>query len=231
MLPDEERVGADQEDAYHRLLARLSHQSVVKHYDAYADIPWDDPAYAIDPATPGSRSPSTILSGPRRGTAPAAGDAGAPRAAHVRDLHRIGWSFESILKRGMLEFVSALPDDAPEFRYAYHEIIEEAQHSLIFHEFVRRSGLEVRPPRLLGLGQHRVPRLGRRFPELFFMLVSAARTPSTGSAAPATQRAATAPAASSASAASTSPRKRVTWRSPVTTCAAPCRDFASASCS
>jgi hypothetical protein len=56
---------------------------------------------------------------------------------------RIGADFESVLKRGLLEFTEGLPAGAPEMRYAYHEIIEEAQHSLMFHEFVRRSGLEV----------------------------------------------------------------------------------------
>src|SRR5690606_22600373 len=51
-LPQEERERVDADEAYHRLLARLSHQSVVKHFDAYADVPWDDPAYAIDPSDP-----------------------------------------------------------------------------------------------------------------------------------------------------------------------------------
>ena len=47
-----------------------------------------------------------------------------------------------MLKRGLLEFASTLPNGAPEFRYAYHEIIEEAQHSLMFQEFVNRSGFD-----------------------------------------------------------------------------------------
>ena len=34
-------------DAYQALLARLSHQSVVKHFDAYADIAWDSTAFEI----------------------------------------------------------------------------------------------------------------------------------------------------------------------------------------
>ncbi len=51
-LPEEEQQRVDAEEAYRRFLARLSHQSVVKHYDAYADIPWDDPAYAVDPDDP-----------------------------------------------------------------------------------------------------------------------------------------------------------------------------------
>jgi alkylated DNA repair dioxygenase AlkB len=50
-VPDEERARRRQE-SYPQLVARLSHQSVVKHFDAYADIPWDDPAYRIDPEDP-----------------------------------------------------------------------------------------------------------------------------------------------------------------------------------
>ena len=43
---------------------------------------------------------------------------------------KAGLQFESILKRGLLEYAFLLPDHSPEFRYAYHEVIEEAQHSL-----------------------------------------------------------------------------------------------------
>src|SRR5437879_6702876 len=73
-----------------------------------------------------------------------------PQGVRARiGLHRIaasmktGLQFESILKRGLLEYASKLPNGAPEFRYAYHEVIEEAQHSLMFHEFVNRSGVDV----------------------------------------------------------------------------------------
>ena len=39
-------------DKFDALVERLSEQSIVKRYDAYADIPWDDPAFAIDPDDP-----------------------------------------------------------------------------------------------------------------------------------------------------------------------------------
>jgi hypothetical protein len=32
-------------------------------------------------------------------------------------------------------------NDSVEFRYLHHEIAEESQHSMMFHEFVRRSGM------------------------------------------------------------------------------------------
>ena len=48
-VPEEDRIAAER-DAYTKLVGRLSHQSVVKHFDAYADIAWDSPEFAIDPA-------------------------------------------------------------------------------------------------------------------------------------------------------------------------------------
>src|SRR5204863_8032342 len=56
---------------------------------------------------------------------------------------KAGLQFESVLKRGLLEYAFLLPDHSPEFRYAYHEVIDEAQHSLMFQEFVNRTGLDV----------------------------------------------------------------------------------------
>ena len=81
---------------------------------------------------------------------------------------KAGRQFESILKRGLLEYAFKLPDGAPEFRYAYHEVIEEAHHSLMFQEFVNRSGLEV--PGLtwdMKSGARRVIAMAPRFPAPF----------------------------------------------------------------
>lgn len=177
-LPQEERERVEADEAYHRLLARLSHQSVVKHYDAYADVPWDDPAYAIDPADPRFELSEQDALG---ATAWYRGQPQRIRAQiglhMIATFARIGWQFESVLKRGLLEFALRLPENAPEFRYCYHEVIEEAQHSLIFHEFVRRTGLPTRPPRILGVGDRLVVGFGRRFPELFFFFVLAGEDP------------------------------------------------------
>ena len=51
-LDTEQRADAASADAYVDLIARLSHQSVVKHFDAYADVAWDDPEMRIDPEDP-----------------------------------------------------------------------------------------------------------------------------------------------------------------------------------
>src|SRR5512139_1591710 len=177
-LPQEERARVDADEAYQRLLARLSHQSVVKHFDAYADVPWDDPAYAIDPADPrwelSDADPLGATAWYRAQPQPVRARIGLHMIATFA---RIGWQFESVLKRGLLEYALRLPEGAPEFRYCYHEVIEEAQHSLMFHEFVARTGLPTKPPAILGLGDRLVIRFARRFPELFFFFVLAGEDP------------------------------------------------------
>ena len=176
---DVEQTTDARTDAYQDLLARLSHQSVVKHFDAYGDVDWDAPEMAIDPDDPRWELPADDP------LAETEWYRSQPAAVRTRvGLHRIavnmkiGLQFESVLKRGLLEFASQLPNRSPEFRYAYHELIEEAQHSLMFQEFVNRTGLEVEGmPKLMQFGARRVVRLGRRFPELFFLFVLGGEDP------------------------------------------------------
>ena len=168
-----------QADRFDELVRRLSRQSVEKHFDAYVDVPWDDPACAIDPCDPRWELD------PDRGLGATDWYRNQPADVRARiGLHGIvanmkaGLQFESILKRGLLEFAFQLPDRSPEFRYAYHEVIEEAQHALMFQEFVNRSGLDA--PGLtwdLKLGARRVIGFSRRFPALFFVFVLGGEDP------------------------------------------------------
>ena len=166
-------------DRFAELLARLSRQSVEKHFDAYADIAWDDPDWAIDPADPRwELAPDAPLAGTAwyRSLPP---ETRARLGLHlVVSNMKAGLQFENILERGLLEYAFALPDRAPEFRYAYHEIIEESQHSLMFQEFVNRSGLDA--PGLtwdLKLGSRMVIQMARRFPAMFFVFVLGGEDP------------------------------------------------------
>jgi hypothetical protein len=161
------------------LLARLSRQSVVKHFDAYADVAWDDPDMAIDRADPRW---ALGADDPLGATAWYQALPDGRRASLGLDLvaskMKIGLQFEAILKRGLLLFAAQLPNRSPEFRYAYHEIIEEAQHSLMFQEFVNRSGFDARGlGRLDRIGAGFVASLGRRFPPLFFVFVLGGEEP------------------------------------------------------
>ena len=178
-VPSEERLSALDDDRYAALLARLSHQSVVKHYDAFADVPWDSPDMRIDPD-----DPRWILSedDPLGRTAwyrsQPAGTRSRIGLHMICTFMQIGLEFESVLQRGLLEFAQHLPAGAPEFRYAYHEVIEEGQHSLMFAEFVRRAGLPVRGlPWWQRIGARQVMRFGRTFPELFFVFVLGGEDP------------------------------------------------------
>ena len=177
-IPDEEARHGGRE-TFHELVARLSRLSVTKHYDAYADVPWDDPAYRIDPDDPRWQAGDDHALG--------ATDWYKSQPAHIRSrigLHivvcsmHIGVEFENILTRGLLGFAMKLPVGAPEFRYAYHEAIEESHHSLMFREFVTRAGLD---PGTRGAlkraGAARVIRLAQRFPELFFLFVLGGEDP------------------------------------------------------
>ena len=93
-------------------------------------------------------------------------------------LMKVGLEFESVLKRGLLEYAAKLPNGSPEFRYAYHEVIEEAQHSLMFQEFVNRTSMTVPGlSPLLRFGARQVIRFGRTFPELFFIFVLGGEDP------------------------------------------------------
>ncbi len=178
-LPDEERLAAADERAWRDLLARISRQSVTKHFQAYVDVPWDDPEYAIDPADPRFALPETD---PLGATAWYRAQPEAVRARiglhMIANFLKIGVQFESTLKRGLLEYTARLPNGSPEFRYLYHELIEEAQHSLMFQEFVNRSGLAVDGlPLFARVFARGLPRIARRFPELFFVFVLGGEDP------------------------------------------------------
>ena len=169
----------EQSDSWERLLHRLNRQSVVKHYDAFADIPWDDPAYALDPADPRWEIDAAEPLGGTEWYRSLPAETRARIGLHMTASRmKVGLQFESILKRGLLEWAATLPNNSPEFRYAYHEVIEEAQHTLMFQEFVDRSGFDVpglsRPMQVMA---RLVVRLGRVFPELFFVFVLGGEDP------------------------------------------------------
>src|SRR6266403_1248865 len=173
--PEEEQIAA----TYQHLLRRLSHQSGVKHFDAYADIDWDADEYRIDPEDPRWELGSDDVLGAT------AWYRAQPQAARARlGLHlvatkmKVGTQFENVLQRGLLEFAWTLPNGAPEFRYVYHEVIEEGQHSLMFQEFVNRTGFDVAGLGFLDrLGARRVIATARRFPALFFVFVLGGEDP------------------------------------------------------
>jgi hypothetical protein len=171
---------ASADEAFTTALDRLSKLSVEKHFDAYADVDWEAPEMQVDPSDPR--------------WLPLAGDplvatdwygSLAPEERSRYGLYRIaasmktGWHFENMLQRGLLLRAFRLPNRAPEFRYIHHEIIEESQHTLMFQELVKRSGLPVRGmPRWVRLvGPVAVGVTARWLPAAFFFLVLGGEEP------------------------------------------------------
>ncbi|MGN6722806.1 MAG: AurF N-oxygenase family protein [Marmoricola sp.] len=131
-------------NAYEDRLHTLSVASVEQHFDAFKDIAWDDPDYAIslddprwvlpavDPVGRTSWYQSLPLEEQIR--------VGLYRQANVV---KVGLQFEQILIGGLMNYAFRLPNGTAEFRYSTHEATEETHHTQMFQEFVNRSGMDV----------------------------------------------------------------------------------------
>src|SRR5258707_724619 len=115
VLDTEQAADVGSGNAYQSLIARLSHQSVVKHFDAYADVPWDDPEYRTDPEDPGWEMDDDD------GLGATEWYKSQPQGVRARlglrgivSAMKTGLEFESVLKRGLLEYATTLPNNAPE---------------------------------------------------------------------------------------------------------------------
>lgn len=171
-------------DNFDALVRRLSEQSVTKHYDAYADIPWDDPEFAVDPDDPRwalvEFDPLGATDWYKAQPAGVQSRIGLYRAASAA---KIGGQFENVLKRGLLEYTFyRLDNNDPSFRYIYHEVAEETHHGMMFQELVDRtnasSDVDIKgmPLWLKLLAQCVIP-FGSTFPELFFVFVLGGEDP------------------------------------------------------
>jgi hypothetical protein len=159
------------------MLARLNRLSVERHSDAYADIDWDglplevtDPRFELPALDPLSATEWYRAQPPETRAR-----IGLYRyAAYMK----VGEHFENLLQRGLLLRAVRLPNGTPEFRYLHHELIEESQHTLMFQEFVNRTGMPVRgmPKPLLRLIEALVP-FSPLFPTLFFVAVLGGEDP------------------------------------------------------
>lgn len=172
---DQEVAGS----AYRAVVERLSKASVDKHWEPYRDIPWDDPEFLVDPDDPRWELPETDRLGGHpwyRGRSPEVrARIGLWRVATAM---KIGLQFENLLKRGLLNYAYRLPNGSPEFRYVYHEIIEEGHHGMMFQEFVNRTGMPIRgmPGPLSTIAQV-APWIPLISTELFFVFVLGGEDP------------------------------------------------------
>ncbi|MGK5557523.1 AurF N-oxygenase family protein [Actinomadura kijaniata] len=165
--------------AYEKALARLSKASVDKHWEPFRDIPWDDPDFAVDPEDPRWILPASdpLGSHPWYLAQPEGVRAriGLYRQANVA---KVGMQFENLLNRGLLAYALRLPNGSAEFRYVYHEMIEEGHHGLMFQEFVNRSGTAVEGlPRPVRWAGEAVQAFSVISPALYFFGVLAGEEP------------------------------------------------------
>lgn len=166
-------------ETYAETLTTLSQGSVNQHFDAFADIAWDDPDFAIDPDDPRWILPAVDPLGahPWYQALPQEQKIaiGLWRQANVA---KVGLQFENVLIRGLMDYVMTLPNQDPEFRYLTHEATEETHHTQMFQEFVNRAGVDVPGAKLLFRAVAPfLPLAAYVVPEIFFVGVLAGEEP------------------------------------------------------
>jgi P-aminobenzoate N-oxygenase AurF len=160
---------------YQEQVRKLNRASVKKYYRAFHDIDWDAPENQLERGDPrlALRASSPLGQSDWYRALPAAqrAELGLEMTCQV---FKLGLGFESVLSSGLLNFARALPNRMPEHRYALHELIEESQHTLMFQEFIDRSGTDPVPAGALdAFVDRRVMACAVDFPELFFFCVLA----------------------------------------------------------
>ena len=132
------------DQSYAERLATLSEASVHQHFDAFLDIDWDNPDFAIHHDDPRWILPATDVLGATDWyqSLPVQRqiEVGLYRQANIQ---KVGLQFEQVLISGLMQYAFALPNGRPEFRYSTHEATEECHHTQMFQEFVNRSGQDV----------------------------------------------------------------------------------------
>ncbi|MEZ0577178.1 diiron oxygenase [Nocardioides sp. MH1] len=167
------------EQTYEEKLQTLSEGSVRLSFNAFKDVPWDDPAYAVVPDDERWILPSVDPLGGHEWYQGLSRERqieiGMARMANIT---KVGWQFENVLIKGVLEYLMDLPNNDPEFRYLMHEVTEETHHIQMFQEFVNRTGADVPgAARWFRVVQSALPLAGRLLPEIFFTGILAGEEP------------------------------------------------------
>ena len=166
-------------NAYEDRLRTLSEASTDQHFDAFLDIAWDDPAYAIDPNDERWILPKADVLGRHPWYR------ALPREEQIRvglyrqaNVTKVGLQFEQVLVSGLMYYAFGLRNGTPEFRYVTHEATEECHHTQMFQEFVNRAGVDVAgAPAIFRKVAPILPLAARLAPYGFFIGVLAGEEP------------------------------------------------------
>ena len=159
-------------DEYTGVLRSLSQASVDRHFDAFLDIPWDDEDFQVraDDARwvlPANVDPLGAHHWYQAQSLERQIEIGQWRQANVL---KVGLQFENVLIRGIMQYVFALPNGSPEYRYLTHEATEECHHTQMFQELVNRIGADVPGmPWILRRSAGVLPMLVSSIPIVFFI--------------------------------------------------------------
>lgn len=156
-------------------LARsLTALSVRRRWDPYDAVPWDAPELAVDPGDPRwIPLPWDPLTGTSWYQELPPADRSAAGLRRAVALVQAGIELESLLQVGLLAYASTLPVGAPDRGYIGQEVAEEARHTLMFQEFVARTGVEVRVAARPRQVARDFARMGVENPALLFLAVLA----------------------------------------------------------
>ena len=159
-------------DEYAGVLQSLSQASVDRHFDAFVDIPWDEEDFQVradDPrwVLPANVDPLGAHPWYQAQSLERQIAIGQWRQANVL---KVGLQFENVLIRGIMQYVFALPNGSPEYRYLTHEATEECHHTQMFQELVNRIGADVPGmPWILRRSAGVLPMLVSSIPVVFFI--------------------------------------------------------------
>jgi hypothetical protein len=181
LLTTEEALRAKISPAnYDEILRALSRASVERHFDAFIDVPWDDPDFQVRKDDPRWVLPASVdpLGGHPWYQAQSLErqiEIGLWRQANIL---KVGLQFENVLIRAIMQYVFALPNGSVEYRYLTHEATEECHHTQMFQEVVNRIGADVDGmPLILRKLAPVLPMLVTRYPVVFFLGVLAGEEP------------------------------------------------------
>ncbi|MCP9271799.1 AurF N-oxygenase family protein [Mycolicibacterium arenosum] len=133
------------QDTYFDRVEALSEATTRLSFEPYRDIDWDapdnvldkdDPRWELDPAT----DPLAATEWYAEQSVQKRIDMGRWITANTL---KATIQFEQMLIRGVVHSAGALPNGSPVFRYLMHELVDEANHIMMFQEFINRTGEDV----------------------------------------------------------------------------------------